>query len=104
MALAIVVTHWRPFLLENKFIVWTDQKSLCHLLEQEIVTPAQQCWIPKLFMVEDKAGKTNRAADALSCREHTKLHLSALSHHPRRMDIVDIDIAVWGSYTATHPL
>lgn len=38
MALVLAIQHWRPYLLGQKFIVYTDQKSLRHLLEQRITT------------------------------------------------------------------
>lgn len=38
MALALAINHWRPYFLGRKFFVKTDQKSLGHLLEQQIVT------------------------------------------------------------------
>lgn len=97
MALALAINHWRPYLLGRKFVVKTDQKSLGHLLEQQIVTLTQQCWITKLlgykFIVEYKLGCINRAADALSRREDKDMSLSALSHFPW-IEIDEIDSAV----------
>lgn len=34
LALVLVVQHWRQYLLGRKFTIYTDQKSLKHLLEQ----------------------------------------------------------------------
>ena len=52
------------------FIIKTDQQSLKFILEQWIVTLAQQKWFTKLlgysFVVEYKKGKENKVADALS--------------------------------------
>lgn len=54
----------------RKFIVYSDQKSLRHLIEQRITTANQQEWIAKLlgfdFEVVYKVGLDNRVADALS--------------------------------------
>ncbi|KOM50008.1 hypothetical protein LR48_Vigan08g083500 [Vigna angularis] len=73
MALVLAIQHWRPYLLGQRFVVHTDQRSLRHLLEQRITTQNQQNWIAKLlgydFAIVYKAGATNRAADALSRRE-----------------------------------
>ncbi|KAF2325168.1 hypothetical protein GH714_024808 [Hevea brasiliensis] len=49
MALVLAIRHWRPYLLGQKFIVKTEQRSLKHILEQHIITPAQQCWVSKLL-------------------------------------------------------
>lgn len=49
MALALSIQHWRPHLLAWPFTVFTDQKSLKHLLEQRISTPDQQNWLAKLM-------------------------------------------------------
>lgn len=67
MALAISIQHWRPYLLGRTFTVFTDQKSLKHLLEQRITTPDQQNWLAKLmgyhFSIQYKPGRENRVAD-----------------------------------------
>ncbi|XP_050915888.1 uncharacterized protein LOC127130982 [Lathyrus oleraceus] len=49
MALVLAVQHWRPYLLGRKFVVYSDQKSLRHLLQQRITTADQQNWIAKLL-------------------------------------------------------
>lgn len=49
MALVLAIQHWRPYLLGQKFTVYTDQKSLRHLLEQRITTQNQQNWLAKLL-------------------------------------------------------
>ncbi|KAE9602910.1 putative nucleotidyltransferase, Ribonuclease H [Lupinus albus] len=70
MALVLAVQHWRPYLLGRSFKVYSDQKSLRHILQQRITTADQQNWIAKLlgyhFEVIYKPGPENKAADSLS--------------------------------------
>ena len=42
MALVLAIQHWRPYLLGQKFTVFTDHKCLRYLLEQRITTQNQQ--------------------------------------------------------------
>ena len=70
MALVLAVQHWRPYLIGRSFKVYSDQKSLGHLLHQRITTAAQENWLAKLlgyqFEVIYKPGPDNKAADSLS--------------------------------------
>lgn len=70
MALVLAVQHWRPYLLGRQFVVYSDQKSLRHLLQQRITSTDQQSWIAKLlgyhFEVIYKPGPENKAVDSLS--------------------------------------
>ena len=72
LALVLAVKKWRPYLLGQKFVVKTDQKSLKFLLEQKIGTPMQQQWATKIFgynfSSEYISGSSNTVADALSRR------------------------------------
>ncbi|WVZ21572.1 hypothetical protein V8G54_008894 [Vigna mungo] len=72
MALVMAIQHWRPYLLRQRFVVHTDQRSLQYLLEQRITTYNQQNWLAKLlgydFEIVYKARNTNRASNALSRR------------------------------------
>ncbi|KAL5763740.1 hypothetical protein ACOSQ2_016334 [Xanthoceras sorbifolium] len=73
----LVVIHtvkiWRPYLLERKFTIVTDQQALRHLLQQKIVTPEQQKFMVKLsgfeYDIIYQPGKENKVADALSRKE-----------------------------------
>lgn len=70
MAFVLAVQHWRPHLLGRKFGVYSNQKSLKHLLQQRITKVDQQNWIAKLlgyqFEVVYKPGTENKKGDSLS--------------------------------------
>jgi hypothetical protein len=70
LAIVKAIKKWRPYLLGKPFIVRTDHKSLKYLLEQQITTPAQTRWLPKLlgydYKIEYKRGPENQGADSLS--------------------------------------
>ena len=72
LAVVEAVRFWRPYLLGQRFVIQTDQKSLKHLLEQKIATPDQQQWMVKLmgydYEIRYRPGKENAAVDALSRR------------------------------------
>lgn len=85
MALVLAIQHWRHYLLGRRFVVYSDQKSLKHLLQQRITTANQQEWMAKLlgfdFEVVYKAGVENKVADALS-RQHEDAEIHALKSYP----------------------
>ncbi|KAG6385619.1 hypothetical protein SASPL_154455 [Salvia splendens] len=41
MALVLAIQHWQPYLLGQRFVVYTDQRSLRQLLAHPLSTPAQ---------------------------------------------------------------
>ncbi|PNX97560.1 retrotransposon-related protein, partial [Trifolium pratense] len=85
MALVLAIQHWRHYLLGRRFIVYSDQKSLRHLLQQRITTSNQQEWMAKLlgfdFEVIYKVGVENKVADALS-RKHEEAEVKTLLSYP----------------------
>ncbi|XP_073220699.1 uncharacterized protein [Cicer arietinum] len=85
MALVLAVQHWRPYLLGRRFVVYSDQKSLRHLLEQRITMVDQQNWIAKLlgyhFEVVYKSGLENKVVDTLS-KMHVEAELKGITSFP----------------------
>ena len=83
LAIVIAVDHWRPYLQQAEFLIFTDQKSLVHLNEQRLNTPWQQKLFTKLlglqYKIVYKKGCENGVADALSRRSHPDQHLLSLS-------------------------
>ena len=69
-AITQAVAKWRHYLLEERFLIKTNQQSLKELMSQTVQTPEQQYYLTKLlgyeFDIEYRTGKTNAAADALS--------------------------------------
>lgn len=85
MALVLAIQHWRHYLLGRRFVVYSDQKSLKHLLQQRITTANQQEWMAKLlgfdFEVVYKVGVENKVADALS-RQHEEATIQTMLSFP----------------------
>ena len=48
MAIVLAVEKWRHYLLGHRFVVYTDQKALRHILEQREIIPGVQKWLMKL--------------------------------------------------------
>ena len=73
LAILEAIRLWRPYLLDRKFYIQTDQCSLNVLLEQRITTPEQQKWVAKLlgydYEIIYRPGRENAAADALSRKQ-----------------------------------
>ena len=82
LAILLAVGQWRHYLLQSKFVIHTDHRSLTHLNEQRLHTPWQQHVFTKLlglrYKIAYRKGSDNGAADALSRRDHS-CELSAVS-------------------------
>jgi hypothetical protein len=70
LAILIAVDQWRAYLQLAKFIIFMDQKSLIHLIDQRLHKFWQQKVFTKLldlqYKILYKKGSNNRVADALS--------------------------------------
>nr|GEY41697.1 putative reverse transcriptase domain-containing protein [Tanacetum cinerariifolium] len=64
---------WRHYLYGIKCTVFTDHKSLQHILDQKELNMRQRCWLELLSDydcdIRYHPGKANVVADALSCKE-----------------------------------
>jgi hypothetical protein len=76
LAILMAVEQWRPYLQNGEFLIRTDQKSLIHLEEQRLTMVWQQKAFTKLlglrYRICYRKGEENRAADALSRRQHSE--------------------------------
>ena len=60
---------WRQYLLDHRFTIITDHRSLKELLTQVIQTPEQHIYLARLmgydYQIQYRSGAHNQAADAL---------------------------------------
>ena len=72
LAINEAIRMWRPYILGQKYIIQTDQRSLKYFLEQKAAIPKQQKWLAKLMVYKYeilyRPGCYNAAANTLSRR------------------------------------
>nr|GEZ67587.1 putative reverse transcriptase domain-containing protein [Tanacetum cinerariifolium] len=75
-AVVFALKIWRHYLYETKCIVFTDHKSLQHILDQKELNMRQRHWLELLsdydYEILYHPGKANVVADALSRKERIK--------------------------------
>nr|GEX70470.1 reverse transcriptase domain-containing protein [Tanacetum cinerariifolium] len=75
-AVVFALKMWRQYLYGTKCIVFTDHKSLQHILDQKELNIRQQRWLELLrdydCEIRYHPGKANVVADALSRKERSK--------------------------------
>ncbi|GKA37462.1 putative reverse transcriptase domain-containing protein [Tanacetum coccineum] len=75
-AVVFALKLWRYYLYGTKCIVFTDNKSLQHILNQKELNMRQRHWLELLSdydcEIRYHPGKANVVADALSCKERIK--------------------------------
>ncbi|KAJ0814782.1 putative nucleotidyltransferase, Ribonuclease H [Helianthus annuus] len=73
-AVVQAVKHWRHYLFQKEFVLFTDHDSLRHIRTQDKVSHKHGRWLAFLekftFVVKHKTGVSNRVADALSRRSN----------------------------------
>lgn len=66
------VRHWRHYLFQQEFLLYSDHEALKHLASQSDVSARHATWISYLqqftFLLKHRSGASNRVADALSRR------------------------------------
>jgi hypothetical protein len=77
LAILVEVEQWQPYLQHGEFTIFSDHRSLMHLIEQWLHTPWQLKMYTKLaglqYKILYKLSSSNQAADALS--QHPSLPL-----------------------------
>ncbi|GJX27795.1 putative reverse transcriptase domain-containing protein [Tanacetum coccineum] len=75
-AVVFALKMWRHYLYDTKCVVFTDHKSLQHILDQKELNMRQRRWLELLsdynYEIRYHPGKANVVADALSRKEQIK--------------------------------
>ncbi|GJS20969.1 putative reverse transcriptase domain-containing protein [Tanacetum coccineum] len=81
-AVVFALKIWRHYLYGTKCMVFTDHKSLQHILDQKELNMRQRCWLELLSdydcEIRYHPGKANVVADALNRKEREPLRVRAL--------------------------
>ena len=65
-AIVQAIKHWRHYLFQKEFVLYTDHEALKHLQGQDKISARHASWVAYLqqftFVVKHKSGVTNRVA------------------------------------------
>ncbi|GJT81791.1 putative reverse transcriptase domain-containing protein [Tanacetum coccineum] len=95
-AVVFALKMWRHYLYGTKCVVFTDHKSLQHILDQKELNMRQRRWLELLSdydcEIRYHPGKANVVADALSRKERSKpLRVRALKITTRKWENITMD-------------
>nr|GEZ87531.1 putative reverse transcriptase domain-containing protein [Tanacetum cinerariifolium] len=89
-AVVFALKIWRHYLYGTKCMVFTDHKSLQHILDQKEINVRQHCWLELLSdydcEIHYHPGKAHVVADALSRKERVSLRVQVL------VTTIDLDL------------
>ncbi|KAI3780192.1 hypothetical protein L2E82_10163 [Cichorium intybus] len=82
-AVVFTLKIWRHYLYDTKCTIFTDHKSLQHILNQKELNMRQQRWVELLSDYECEIryhpGKANVVADALSRKEYSGCQVKSMT-------------------------
>nr|GFA74487.1 putative reverse transcriptase domain-containing protein [Tanacetum cinerariifolium] len=97
-AVVFALKFWRHYMYGTKCTVFTDHKSLQHILNQKDLNMRQRRWLELLrdydCEIRYHPGKANVVVDALSRKEREPLRVKAKHQRPSGL-LVQPEIPVW---------
>ncbi|GJW87729.1 putative reverse transcriptase domain-containing protein [Tanacetum coccineum] len=86
-AVVFALKIWRHYLYGTKCTVFTDHKSLQHILHQKELNMRQRRWLELLadydYEIRYHPGKANVVADSLSRKEQLRIRSLIMTLHPK---------------------
>ncbi|GJZ42488.1 putative reverse transcriptase domain-containing protein [Tanacetum coccineum] len=107
-AVVFALKIWRHYLYGTKCTVFTDHKSLQHILDQKELNMRQRRWLELLsdydYKIRYHPGKANVVADALSRKERRKPLRTHPNHALHPIDVENYAEALTRPKLALHPI